>query len=89
MISLRLRKFYSNIHWTLVKMSIREYLVKHKYAARGKVAINGGSNGGEWSTFGDPLTWTPDEQTQDCWWLHVSTELRKGCWVLLLLKSGS
>ena len=27
-------------------MTSREYLVEHKYAARGKVAINGGSNGG-------------------------------------------
>ena len=27
-------------------MSSSEYLVKEKYAARGKIALNGGSNGG-------------------------------------------
>lgn len=30
-----------------------EFLVKEKYAGKGKVAINGGSNGGQYSTFQD------------------------------------
>lgn len=31
----------------MVPRTSREYLVKHKFVGPGKVAINGGSNGGE------------------------------------------
>ncbi len=46
MTSLPQREFLWCSSCPYLKWHSREYLVENKYAARGKVAINGGSNGG-------------------------------------------
>jgi len=47
MTSLLLREWCPLISHSQAGRFCREYLVKNKIAAPGKVAINGGSNGGE------------------------------------------
>ena len=67
MISLLLRRaLHSNLIHSCSDFSVsREYLVKHKYVGAGKVAINGGSNGGE-DNF-SPLTYFSDSVGCVCW----------------------
>lgn len=63
--------------------SYREYLVEHKYAARGKIGINGASNGGVLPEYHvDAFTHVLQVFSSR----HASTVRPKDCWALLSLK---